>query len=157
VYYCGGCAWDRDVNGILSKTGWSDCGLGCPTSLSFHNLTITSIDAGALDTTGLQHVTVLDLSFNQLTSLPVGVFDKLINLNSLSLDSNQLTTMPAGVFDLLTSLTTLRLPLASQFECFVSIPSSAAVYTSPGVAANITAYDELPRCSEWPERGLHSY
>jgi Leucine-rich repeat (LRR) protein len=135
-------------------------------------MTITSIDAGAFDTTGLQHVTFLDVSANQLTTLPAGVFDaltalfkldvsanqltslpagafdKLVNLASLSLDGNQLTSLPAGVFDILTSLTTLRVPLASRFECFVSLPSSATVYTSSGVAADKNAYDELPRCGE---------
>jgi Leucine-rich repeat (LRR) protein len=152
--------------------GPAGCGSGCPTRLSFNDLGLTSIDAGAFGTTGLQHVTSLDLSINQLTnlpsgtfdkltglvsltlhgnqltSLPAGTFDKLTGLVTLSLEGNQLTSLPAGIFDILSSLTTLRLPSASQFECFVSLPSSVMVYTSPGVGAEKTAYDELARCGE---------
>jgi hypothetical protein len=132
----------------LNMEGWSDCGSGCPAVLEFTNQALTRIKPTAFDSTGLTHVTVLDLSFNQLTTMPVRVFDKLTALASLFLDGNKLTTMPVGVFDRLTALSTLRLPLASQFECFVSLPSSVTVYTSSDVVADRESYNALPRCGE---------
>ncbi|MYA98496.1 leucine-rich repeat protein, partial [Candidatus Poribacteria bacterium] len=57
----------------------------------------------------LSALTVLGLSNNQLTSLPVGVFDELSALTNLVLHNNQLTVLSAGVFDGLTALTQLQL------------------------------------------------
>ena len=47
----------------------------------------------------------LNLCFNDLTSLPTGVFDALTALEYLYLSRNALTSLPAGVFDALTALT----------------------------------------------------
>ncbi|CAM9738744.1 unnamed protein product [Lampetra fluviatilis] len=38
-------------------------------------------------------------------ALPEGVFDRLVNLQRLWLNNNQLTSLPTGVFDKLTQLT----------------------------------------------------
>ena len=57
-FSCGGCTWSK-TNGALSMAGASDCGSGCPATLGFYYLSITSVDAGAFNSTGLQHVTKL--------------------------------------------------------------------------------------------------
>nr|AIO08202.1 variable lymphocyte receptor C [Petromyzon marinus] len=84
---------------------------GIPTSteklqLDFNQL--ASIDAKAFH--GLRHLTFLSITNNpQLQSLPVGVFDKLENLQDLRLSRNQLKSLPPRVFDSLTQLTLLNL------------------------------------------------
>ena len=62
--------------------------------LSFNNL--TTLPAGVFD--GLHVMRDLDLSFNNLTTLPASVFDGL-HVRDLGLSSNKLMTLPAGVFD----------------------------------------------------------
>ncbi len=49
-------------------------------------------------------LTNLDLSVNDFTTLPEGVFDQFDSLRALSLNGNQLTTLPAGIFGGLTNL-----------------------------------------------------
>ena len=44
-------------------------------------------------------LTQLDLSDNNITHLPYGVFDLLPNLNSLFLYENNITHLPYGLFD----------------------------------------------------------
>nr|AIO08187.1 variable lymphocyte receptor C [Petromyzon marinus] len=51
----------------------------------------------------------LELQYNQLQTLPVGVFDQLKNLDKLYLTYNQLKSLPPRVFDSLTKLTLLNL------------------------------------------------
>nr|AIO08094.1 variable lymphocyte receptor C [Petromyzon marinus] len=69
---------------------------------------LASIDAKAFQ--GLPHLTFLSITNNpQLQSLPVGVFDKLENLQDLRLSRNQLKSLPSGVFDRLTKLKELYL------------------------------------------------
>nr|AGU68275.1 third variable lymphocyte receptor [Eptatretus stoutii] len=57
----------------------------------------------------LSKLTYLSLSTNQLQTLPVGVFDHLVNLNKLYLQENKLKSLPPRVFDSLTKLTYLSL------------------------------------------------
>jgi len=55
------------------------------------------------------HLVRLDLSHNQLQTLPNNIFDRLVNLQSLSLYSNQLNTLPNNIFDNLGNLQSLSL------------------------------------------------
>nr|ABB21160.1 variable lymphocyte receptor A [Eptatretus stoutii] len=68
---------------------------------------LSSLSAKAFHS--LSSLTFLDLSYNQLQTLPVGVFDHLVNLDKLYLRQNQLRSLPRGVFDSLTKLTYLTL------------------------------------------------
>ena len=108
LYACGGCVWSK-ADGVLTVTGPADCGAGCPLILNFTGMALTSIDLGAFNTTGMQHVTKMDLSDNALAILPAGIFDKLTGLDSLFLQNNQINALPLGIFDSLTSLTVLSL------------------------------------------------
>ena len=46
----------------------------------------------------------LDLSANQITTVPSGIFNRLRNLQNLDLNGNQLTTLPTGIFKFLGKL-----------------------------------------------------
>ena len=62
IYQCGGCTWSiESASGALQlrMTGPPDCGIGCPAVLDMSSQDITSIEAGAFNTTGLQNVTDL--------------------------------------------------------------------------------------------------
>ena len=54
-------------------------------------------------------LTTLNLGYNNLASLPNGVFDNLANLQSLLLSSNRLTSLQADIFDQLTNLRILNM------------------------------------------------
>ena len=55
------------------------------------------------------NVTVLSLNGNNIHKLPKGIFDNLINLESLYLNGNNIKELPKGIFDKLTKLKTLGL------------------------------------------------
>nr|AIO08215.1 variable lymphocyte receptor C [Petromyzon marinus] len=63
----------------------------------------------------------LNLQYNQLQTLPVGVFDQLTELKQLFLLNNQLKSLPSGVFDSLTKLTILQL----DYNQLQSVPKGA--------------------------------
>jgi hypothetical protein len=65
-----------------------------------------------------------------------------------------LTGLPAGAFDQLTSLQKLFLPAASQFQCFVTIPSGVTVHLMSGPVSDVGAYDSLPRCGERGKKSI---
>nr|AIO08176.1 variable lymphocyte receptor C [Petromyzon marinus] len=92
-----------------SKT-LADVPTGIPASterlqLTYNQLTAVPVNAFK----ALTQLTYLSLQNNNLQSLPVGVFDKLENLQDLRLNYNQLKSLPLGVFDSLTQLTLLQL------------------------------------------------
>jgi Leucine-rich repeat (LRR) protein len=89
--------------------GQADCGSNCLATLNFDNLQITSVDAGAFDTTGLSHVTKLTMAGNLFTSLPESVFDKMTGLRTLDLSENGLTSVHSALFDKLTFMYRLYL------------------------------------------------
>nr|AIO08232.1 variable lymphocyte receptor C [Petromyzon marinus] len=105
-----------------SKT-LADVPTGIPASTEKLQLTynqLTSIPDKSFH--GLARLTYLTITSNpQLQSLPVGVFDQLKNLNELRLSSNKLKSLPPRVFDSLTKLTELQLH-TNQLQ---SIPAGA--------------------------------
>ena len=68
---------------------------------------LSSLPDGIFD--DLTALTVIDLSWNNLSSLPVGIFDDLIALTHLILPQNGLSSLPDGIFDKLTALIYLHL------------------------------------------------
>ena len=71
--------------------------------------TITALSAGDFD--GLPKITAITLQHQGLTSLPAGIFSdaQLRSLTTLNLSDNELATLPAGSFASLGALTTLDL------------------------------------------------
>ena len=59
------------------------------------------------DFNGLSGLEELNLSQNDLSTLPAGVFDDLSSLNSLNLSYNDLTSLPVGLLSGLSNLTEL--------------------------------------------------
>ncbi len=76
-------------------------------SLDLSNRNLTVCDAWNIPNAGT--LRELYLHINQLTTLPVGVFNGLGALEYLSLDNNQLTALPVGVFNGLGALRKLNL------------------------------------------------
>ena len=68
---------------------------------------ITTLLVG--DFVGLTNLETLYLNNNQLTALPEDIFDGLTNLRELWLSNNRLATLPEDIFDGLTNLQTLHL------------------------------------------------
>ncbi|CAN0229036.1 unnamed protein product [Ectocarpus fasciculatus] len=105
------CDFTSAVNSCL-VTGGSKCQFdGSSTTLSLFGCGLTDADLDDVETCinnfGPANIGILWLHNNQLTTLPVGIFDDLTSLTILSLWNNALTTIPAGIFDSLTSLTDL--------------------------------------------------
>nr|AGJ51120.1 variable lymphocyte receptor C [Petromyzon marinus] len=104
-----------------SKT-LADVPTGIPASteklqLTYNQLTAVPVNAFK----ALTQLTYLSLQNNNLQYLPVGVFDQMKNLQELRLSSNQLKSLPLGVFDSLTQLTLLQLS-SNQLQ---SVPHGA--------------------------------
>ena len=129
---CGGCTWivnkpdsSYDFRYNLTMTGAPDCGLGCPTTLDFSDVSyvisqvinqngmrVSFIDPTAFKTTGLGHVTRLVFSsalYGGAHSVPsdvptevfpAGVFKQLTGLTRLDLDGNLMSSVPAAVAQL---------------------------------------------------------
>lgn len=77
-------------------------------------------------------VTYLDLSFNQITTLPDAAFSNLTALNNLQLSSNPLTSIPSNAFTGLNRLTSLALSRANirdiNPEWFSSLSSLESLF-----------------------------
>ena len=104
---------------------------------------------------GLATVDILDLEFNNLTTLPSGLFAGL-NLRFLGLEGNQFRTLPAGVFDSLgrgnlvldishNGLTTLRGNVFANLDNLVELDLAYnQLQTLPqGVFAGLTSMSSL--------------
>ncbi|CBJ31210.1 Hypothetical leucine rich repeat protein (Partial), partial [Ectocarpus siliculosus] len=74
-------------------------------------LTDSDVDdvAACFDNTGRTSVTKIDLSGNQLASLPAGLFNGLDALQEIYLSSNQLASLPVGLFNGLDALLSILL------------------------------------------------
>ena len=93
-------------SGAYNSRNLADCtSLHLSGDLSGNNL--SSLPEGVFD--GLSNLETLWLDGNNLSSLPEGVFDGLSNLQELWLHGNNLSSLPEGVFDGLSNLETLRL------------------------------------------------
>ncbi|KOA75063.1 NEAT domain-containing protein [Clostridium botulinum] len=62
-----------------------------------------------------KNVTALDLTGNEITELPDGVFDNLTKLKKLDIHGNYIKKLPKGIFDKLTELTELHIGM-NQFK-----------------------------------------
>jgi hypothetical protein len=136
---CGGCTWilnmpdnSYDFRCNLTMTGAPDCGLGCPTTLDFSDISyvisqvisrigarVGFIDPRAFKTTGLGHVTRLVFSSALYGGAP------LPHSAPSDVPSACSEVFPAGVFKQLTGLT--RLDLDGNFMC--SVPAAVAQLT----------------------------
>ncbi|XP_048757021.2 slit homolog 2 protein-like [Ostrea edulis] len=97
-----------DVN--CEGKGLSRVPTNIPTDTCILNLKrnqITILPDGILDT--LINLQYINLRWNLITTLPEAIFDRLVNLLALSLRDNRITTLPRGIFDNLVNLTTLYL------------------------------------------------
>ena len=89
-------------------------------------------------------ITTLNLSGNEITTLPADIFSGLSALESLSLGINQLTTLPSGIFSGLRSLTSLNLsrnslPASLPASLFADVPSTATIILPTGTTINAAA------------------
>nr|AIY70096.1 variable lymphocyte receptor C [Petromyzon marinus] len=118
--------------------------------LTYNQLTAVPVNAFK----ALTQLTYLSLQNNNLQSLPVGVFDKLENLQDLRLYQNQLKSLPPAVFDSLTQLTWLDLrenQLQSIPEgIFNKLASLQTLYLSNNQLQSIPhgAFDHLTRLED---------
>ena len=101
---------------LAELSGVSDCADVTGAHLDTISAALSTLDLNDKSITALKpndfaglDVTTLDLGNNQLTTLPLGVFDGLSNLSTLSLNDNRLTALPLGIFDGLSNLSTLSL------------------------------------------------
>ena len=83
-------------------------GLSSLYSLLLGRFPLKTLEPGVFD--GLPNLNVLHFSFNEgLTKLPLGLFDGLVKLDTLSLKSNGIETLEPGLFDGLIELDGLSL------------------------------------------------
>ena len=127
-------------NFIISKvSGKTNCAdittadLAGVTGLSFvggGSTSLIGINLKSGDFAGLTGLTLLNLDFHEITTLPADIFSGLSALTRLRLNNNQLSTLPSGIFAGLTSLTTLNLsnnplPTSLPASLFADVPRNA--------------------------------
>ncbi|GAH36544.1 unnamed protein product, partial [marine sediment metagenome] len=91
---------------VLTKDSLKDVP-SSTTVLRLRNNGFTSLPVGIFD--NLPNLEVLDLTFNPFRTLEAGVFDNLPHLQELDLTQCELSSLPDGIFDKLTSLKILAL------------------------------------------------
>ena len=150
------------ISEVSGKTNCADITTaelaGITRLIFFGSISSTSLKGSNLksgDFAGLTGLTTLNISSNEITTLPADIFSGLSALENLSLNINQLTTLPSGIFSGLRSLTGLNLlnnplPASLPASLFADVPSTAtitlptgttinaAVPTTVGTIANIT-------------------
>ena len=136
------------VDEVSGKTNCADITTaelaGITQLLFFGSLSSTSLKGSNLksgDFAGLTGLTTLNLSGNEITTLPADIFSGLSALESLSLGINQLTTLPSGIFSGLRSLTSLNLlnnplPTSLPASLFADVPSTATIILPTGTTIN---------------------
>lgn len=128
-----------------------------PTNITEWILSNNSLVMSASDINTLQkyrRITVLDLSYNHIQTLPPGAFDKLTDLKTLKLRGNSLQTLDKDIFKGLTNLRSLDLK-DNPWNCSCSLSSLIRELTDSGVSTEITCYtpqktavlDGNPSCS----------
>eukprot|EP00903_Cladosiphon_okamuranus_P017814 g16394.t1 len=155
VDYINGSIWlsgcditDDDVDGGHLASCLDNVGreLILALSLSFNDL--TTLPAGIFE--GLTSLEILYLPENALTTLPAGIFEGLTALRSLSLSENAFTTLPAGIFEGLIALEQLNLD-GNDLECLPFIPNALEELdddvTRSTDGLHVDAYGEECGCS----------
>mmetsp|Transcript_33934 Transcript_33934/g.83393 ORF Transcript_33934/g.83393 Transcript_33934/m.83393 type:complete len:212 (-) Transcript_33934:733-1368(-) len=101
---CGSCHFVVRGNGLLTRKGKCDPA-SCTGTLVLGGKTVETIDDGVFD--GLVNLETLDLKNNGFTDLPVGLFKDLRSISFLDLSDNHIKELPEGIFAGLYSLRTL--------------------------------------------------
>ena len=95
--------------GITELKKGDFAGLSALFHLSLQRNELTSLPVGIFDE-GLTKLELLTLTENKLTSLPENIFDGgLTKLRSLTMSNNELASLPAGIFKMLPNLNTLHM------------------------------------------------
>ena len=107
-----------DDSSVSSYADITDSHLAGITALYLNGKNITTLKVGDFD--GLTNLEELRLHGNQLTGLPADIFAGLTALTTLRLYGNQLSTLPEDIFDELIELRTLQL----GYNQFTTLPSN---------------------------------
>lgn len=107
-----------------------------PTNITGWILSNNSLVMSASDINTLQkypRITVLDLSYNHIQTLPPGAFDKLTDLETLKLRGNSLQTLDKDIFKGLTHLKSLDLK-DNPWNCSCSLTNLIRELNDAGVS-----------------------
>lgn len=142
-FICGGCSFTVSDEGLLQRTGSCSLGAAGATCMLMY-AGIVDIEEGTFD--GLHDMNYLDLSQNQLTSIPGGLFDGLSSLQYLVLSYNHLSSIAPDAFSNCTQLTYVDVSF-NQLTChhaswpleIMSLDTIAAGKLCQNMTTNLTA------------------